>query len=56
MTRKYRTDIQHARDYDDIAELEPATLEDEYFIASLARQCAQYERDYAIANDIHGDY
>lgn len=56
MTRKYRTDTRQIPEWDDSMELDYTTLDDERYIAELARQCAQYERDYAIANDIHGDY
>lgn len=56
MTRKYRTVPPLAFDADDLAELESATLDDERYLSQLAEQCVAYDRDYAVANDMHGDY
>lgn len=56
MARKYRTDFSLAFNADDIAELDAATLDDERYLSQLAQQCVAYDRDYELANDVHGDY
>lgn len=56
MTRKYRIDFSMEFNADDMGELDAATLDDERTLSQLAAQCVAYERDYELANDVHGDY